>query len=246
MEQATLSRRPTQAAAGSFPPGSRLPAVLQALRYARDPLGYIEPLRRRYGDVFSLRFPYFGRLVYVADPAVVKRVFTGDPSVFHAGEANATVLEPALGPSSVLTLDEDEHLRQRKLILPPFHGASVTRYGELIREITERDIETWPRDRAFSLRPHTQRITLAVILRAVFGISDGARLEHASSLVDEFSRRSHLPTTIPPLRRHLGRFSPWTRFVRARESETTCCRCSWRRATTTAPRCPTRSCATSW
>jgi cytochrome P450 len=218
MEQATLSRRPTQAAAGSFPPGSRLPAVLQALRYARDPLGYIEPLRRRYGDVFSLRFPYFGRLVYVADPAVVKRVFTGDPSVFHAGEANATVLEPALGPSSVLTLDEDEHLRQRKLILPPFHGASVTRYGELIREITERDIETWPRDRAFSLRPHTQRITLAVILRAVFGISDGARLEHASSLVDEFSRRSHLPTTIPPLRRHLGRFSPWTRFVRAREA----------------------------
>jgi cytochrome P450 len=218
MEQATLSRDSIAAGARSFPPGSRLPAVVQALRYARDPLGYFEPLRRRYGDVFSLRFPYFGRLVYVADPGVVKQVFTGDPSVFHAGEANATVLEPAVGPNSVLTLDEAEHLRQRKLILPPFHGASVTRYGELIREITERDIESWPRGRSFSLRPHTQRITLAVILRAVFGIADGERLEHASGLVDEFARRSHLPTTVPALRRHLGPFSPWTRFVRAREA----------------------------
>jgi cytochrome P450 len=214
----TLPRGGTRAGGTSFPPGSRLPSVLQALRYQRDPLGYFEPLRRRYGDVFSLHFPYFGHLVYVADPHAVKRVFTGDPAVFHAGEANATVLEPALGPNSVLTLDEDEHLRQRKLILPPFHGASVTRYGELIREITERDIDSWPRDREFSLRPHTQQITLAVILRAVFGIADGERLEHASRLVDEFARRSHLPTTIPMLRRHLGRFSPWTRFVRAREA----------------------------
>ena len=218
MEQATLPAGGERAAARSFPPGSRLPAILQALRYARDPLGYFEPLRRRHGDVFSLHFPYFGHLVYVADPAVVKQVFTGDPSVFHAGEANATVLEPALGPNSVLTLDEDAHLRQRKLILPPFHGANVTRYGELIREIAERDIESWPRDRPFALRPHTQRITLSVILRAVFGIEDGERLEHASGLVDEFARRAHVPTNLPALRRHLGRFSPWTRFVRAREA----------------------------
>jgi cytochrome P450 len=218
MEQATLTGGRAEQAASTFPPGSRLPALLQAVRYQRDPLGYFEPLRRRYGDVFSLRFPYFGHLVYVADPAVVKRVFTGDPSVFHAGEANATVLEPALGPNSVLTLDDDEHLRQRKLILPPFHGAAVTKYGDLIREITERDIETWPRDRPFSLRPHTQRVTLAVILRAVFGIADGERLEHASGVVDQFARRSHLVTTMPVLRRHLGRFSPWTRFVRARDA----------------------------
>ena len=72
----------------------------------------------------------------MADPGIVKQVFTGDSALFHAGEANATVLEPTLGPNSVLTLDEDEHLRQRKLLLPPFHGESVSRYGELIREIT--------------------------------------------------------------------------------------------------------------
>jgi cytochrome P450 len=204
--------------ASASPPGSRLPGVLQGLSFARDPLGWLARLHRRHGDVFSVSFPYFGRIVYVADPALVKRVFTGDPAVFHAGEANATVLEPALGPRSVLTLDEAEHLRQRKVLLPPFHGESVTRYGELIREITERDLETWPADRAFALRPHTQRITLAVILRAVFGLERGERFDRATRLVGEFAARSDLVTQVPFLRRDLGGFSPWARFLRAREA----------------------------
>src|SRR6185503_18515232 len=98
----------------------------------------------RYGDIFSLSFPVFGRLVYVADPALVKELFTGSPEQFHAGEANATVLEPAMGPNSVLTLDEGPHLRQRKLLLPPFHGERIGRYGDLIREITVREMKRWP------------------------------------------------------------------------------------------------------
>ncbi len=198
------------------PPGSRLPAPIQGIRYARDPIGFFVDLHRRYGDVFTVRFPYFGRIIYAADPAVVKAIFAGDPAQFHAGEANATVLEPALGPHSVLTLDEGEHLRQRKLLLPPFHGESVRRYGELIREITERDMETWPVGRPFSLRPHTQRITLSVILRAVFGVHDEDRFARATTLVDEFGRRANLITQIPALRRNLGRFSPWARFQRAK------------------------------
>jgi cytochrome P450 family 135 len=217
MEQA-VSRRPFPTAAASSPPGSRLPGPVQGIRYMRDPIGFFVGLHRRYGDVFAVSFPYFGRVVYVADPDAVKRVFTGDPTLFHAGEANATVLEPALGPNSVLTLDEDEHLRQRKLLLPPFHGDRVIRYAELVREITERDIETWPVGQAFALRPHTQRITLAVILRAVFGISDKDRFERAAALTDEFARRVNLVTQLPFLRRDLGRFSPWTRFKRARAS----------------------------
>ena len=96
-----------------MPPGSRLPGALQALRYARDPLGFLIRLRERYGDIFTVRFPYFDRLVYLADPDLVKELFTGSPEQFHAGEANATVLEPALGPNSVLTLDDAPHMRQR-------------------------------------------------------------------------------------------------------------------------------------
>lgn len=207
---------PTVSPARTVPPGSRLPAAIQALRFARDPIGFLVRMRRRYGDVFTVAFPFFGRVVYVADPPAVKEVFSGDPAVFHAGEANASVLEPVLGPNSVLTLDEDEHMRQRKLLLPPFHGERVRRYGELIRKITEQEIERWPVGTAFALRPRTQRITLAVILRAVFGIRGHDRFEHAARLVEAFTSRSNLITQVPALRRDLGPWSPWTRFRRAR------------------------------
>jgi cytochrome P450 len=203
-------------AAPALPPGPRLPGIIQGVRYARDPLGFFTRLRGRYGSVFTVSFPYFGRVVYVADPGIVKQVFTGDPALFHAGEANATVLEPTLGPNSVLTLDEGQHLRQRKLLLPPFHGDSVHRYGELIRRIAEQDMRTWPIGEPFALRPHMQRITLAVILRAVFGVRDEERFRRASALVGEFARKADLITQAPWLRRDLGRLSPWSRFQRAR------------------------------
>src|SRR5438445_12834801 len=140
MEQATI-RQPAAATSSPFPPGPRAPALVQALRYARDPLGFLTRFQRRHGDVFTVSFPYFGRIVYVAHPELVKDVFTGSPAQFHAGEANATVLEPALGPNSVLTLDDAPHMRQRKLLLPPFHGDRIRGYGELIRETTELEME---------------------------------------------------------------------------------------------------------
>ncbi len=217
MEQATISSRPATASA-SFPPGPKAPALVQGLRYARDPLGFLTVFQRRYGDIFTISFPYFGRVVYVASPDLVKEVFTGSPTAFHAGEANATVLEPALGPNSVLTLDEAPHMRQRKLLLPPFHGERVERYGELMREITLREMESWPLGESFALRPHTQRITLAVIMRAVFGVHDEARLVRFEKLIDDFSGRVNAITAFPALRRNLGPWSPWTRFLRAREA----------------------------
>ena len=201
----------------ALPPGSKAPAPLQAARYVRDPLGFLTGYRERFGDVFTVRFPFFGRIFYVASPELVKAVFTGSPAVFHAGEANATMLEPALGPNSVLTLDDEAHMRQRKLLLPPFHGERVRRYGELIEEVTRRDMETWPVREAFALRPHAQRITLTVILRAVFGISDEARIDRATRLIDRFSDRVTTIVRFPILRRDLGPGSPWRHFVRARE-----------------------------
>jgi cytochrome P450 len=218
MEQATLPR--AQATRGAAaPPGSRAPGALQALRYSRDPLGFLSSQQRRYGDIFSVRFPFFGRLVYVARPDLVKAVFTGPPADFHAGEANATVLEPALGPNSVLTLDDAPHMRQRKLLLPPFHGERVQRYGELIVEMTRREMERWPLGQPFAMRPHTQRITLAVIMRAVFGVHDEERLVRFERLIEEFARRVGGPaTSFPALRRSYGGFSPWARFLRSRDA----------------------------
>jgi len=217
MEQATVPHPPL-GVRGEVPPGSRAPSPIQALRYARDPLGFLIHLQRRYGDVFSVAFPFFGRLYYVADPALVKALFTGPPDRFHAGEANATVLEPALGPNSVLTLDDAPHMRQRKLLLPPFHGERISGYGELIQAMTARQMETWPVGEPFALRPHTQRITLAVIMRAVFGVHDEERLVRFERLIDDFSKRVGLITTFPALRRNFGPGSPWPRFLRSREA----------------------------
>jgi cytochrome P450 len=184
----------------------------------RAPLGFLTQLQRRHGDIFSVSFPYFGKVVYVADPALVKAVFTGSPEQFHAGEANATVLEPALGPNSVLTLDDVPHMQQRKLLLPPFHGERIQRYGELMREVTLREMESWPVGEPFALRRHTQRITLAVIMRAVFGVHDEERLARFERLIETFASRVNAITAFPMLRRNLGRWSPWPRFLRAREA----------------------------
>jgi cytochrome P450 len=218
MEQATIPRPRLDSATAALPPGPRAPGIVQLLHYARDPLGFLADYQRRFGDIYTVRFPYFGRIVYVAQPDLVKALFTGDPAVFHAGEANATVLEPALGPNSVLTLDDGPHLRQRKLLLPPFHGERVQRYGDLIVEITRREMESWPVGEPFAMRPHTQRITLAVIMRAVFGVHDEARLARFEGLIDDFARRVGLVASVPPLRRDLGRLSPWGRFVRSRQA----------------------------
>ncbi len=218
MEQATLPQAGLGRGIAAAPPGSRAPSAMQLLRYGRDPLGFLSVQQRRFGDIFGVRFPYFGRITYVARPDLVKALFSGDPAVFHAGEANASVLEPALGPHSVLTLDDAPHMRQRRLLLPPFHGERVRRYGELITAIAREEMESWPVGEPFALRPHTQRIPLAVIMRAVVGVHDRGRLARFEGLIDDFARKVGLIASIPPLRRDLGPLSPWGRFVRSRRA----------------------------
>jgi cytochrome P450 len=171
--------------------------------------------RERYGDVFSSHFPFFGRIVYVADPALVKEVFTGDPATFRAGEANATVLGDALGDHSLLTLDEGRHLSQRKLLLPPFHGAAVRRYAEVMAEATAREVERWPVGRSFSLRPHMQAITLDVILRAVFGVRDGERMDRFRATIPRLGNLSSVLDWLPFMQRDLGGLTPAARFRKA-------------------------------
>lgn len=199
----------------ALPPGPRGPAVLQSLRLLLRPIDFLDHCLRRYGDVFTLRFVGMGDLVYVADTETVKEIFTGDASVFHAGEANE-VMEPVLGSRSVLLLDEDEHLRERRLLLPPFHGDRVRRYRELVGEITAAEVGRWPRGRPFSLRPRMQAITLEVILRAVFGIREAERLDRLRVLLPKMLDHGTVVVWMPFLRRDLGPGSPWRRFVRVR------------------------------
>ncbi len=183
------------------------------------PIPFLDRASRRYGDVFTVRFP-IGTLVFIADPAVIKQVFTGDPDTFHAGEANATPLEPLMGRNSVLLLDGREHMRQRKLMLPSFHGERMQRYGDVMREVAEEEIARWPVGEAFGLRPRTQEITLQIIMRTVFGIHEAERLarlgERLSAMLDiGMQSRALAAIALPQVRRTIGR-NIWKRFLRLR------------------------------
>jgi cytochrome P450 len=147
----------------------------------------MEDLRRRYGDSFTLRIANEGTWVFITDPEAVKQVFTGDPRLLHAGEANVVLL-PVLGPNSVLLLDEGEHMRQRKLMLPAFHGDRLRGYAETMRRVAENEIASWPLDRPLAARPRMQALTLEVIMRTVFGVQDEARKRRLTKTLSELLR----------------------------------------------------------
>jgi cytochrome P450 len=159
-----------------LPPGPRMPRPVQTLGWISRPGPWMERLRDRYGDAFTLRIQNEGTWGLMSDPDAVKQVFTGDPELLHAGEANA-ILRPMVGPRSVLLLDEREHMTQRKLLLPPFHGERMKAYGELMTEVAEREIATWPAGEVVATRPSMQRLTLEIVMRAIFGVSDSRGLE---------------------------------------------------------------------
>ncbi len=152
----------------------------------------------RYGDVFRLKIAYEGTWVMLADPDAVKQVFIGDPRVFHAGEGNQ-ILETFLGPSSILVLDEKPHMSQRKLLLPPFHGARMQGYERAMSEIAMREIESWPTGTPYELRPRMQAITLDIILRTVFGVGEGARLAELRDALRNFLDLTTNPRLLLPV-----------------------------------------------
>jgi cytochrome P450 len=166
----------------AIPPGPRYPRALQTIGWIARPGPFLERCRERYGDVFTLRIAHEGTWVMLADPEAIKQVFTGDPRLLHAGEANA-ILRPFVGDNSVLLLDEDPHMAQRKLMLPPFHGERMQRYGELMADVARREIARWPEGEPLALWPRMQAVTLEVIIRAVFGVEEDARFERLRGLL---------------------------------------------------------------
>lgn len=117
-----------------------------------------------------------GPIVMISDPEEIREVMTAPPDVLHPGEG-AKVIEPIVGPTSVIVLDEERHLEQRKLMLPPFHGEALRRVSGLIDEYCEREVSSWPVGESLALHPRLQRVTLEIILRVVFGLEQGRQLE---------------------------------------------------------------------
>lgn len=160
--------------------------------------------------MFTLRAFPGGTRVFLADPQDIKTVFTGDPEIFRAGEGNA-VLEPVMGSRSVLLIDGEEHIAQRRRMLPAFHGESVSNYRDIVEAATHAEIDRWPLDRPFRMMPAMRRITLEVILRAVIGAKDPKRL---SDLRKTLPRVADVGGTVMLLWvwPELGRLGPWRRY----------------------------------
>jgi cytochrome P450 len=177
-----------------LPPGPSLPRAIQTAGFLLFGARFLEAIHRRYGDAVTLGTLFDQRFVMVFDPELVKQVFRGSAMALHAGEANA-LLGPVLGERSVLLLDEGEHLRHRRLMLPPFHGARLQAYEQEMRDATDAEIDRWPVDEPFAMLETMQSLTLRVILRAVFGYHPGR---------DEQELRRRLRQMIEPLSRPRG------------------------------------------
>ena len=151
------------------PPAIALPALAQMLRFSQRQIEFVFDARARHGDVFEMRAGVKGGAIVTCHPEHARSLFTAKPE--HVPTLTSeSPLRPIVGADSVLTANGDRHMRQRKLLLPPFHGAAIERYSETIRDATEREIDRWPTGFAFALAPRIQAITLQVIMSAIFGI----------------------------------------------------------------------------
>ena len=167
-----------------------------------------------YGDTFTIRLLGAPPFVFCSHPAAIKEIFTGDPEVLRAGRGNE-VLKPIIGPNSVALLDGVRHRRERKLLMPPFHGERMRLYGGIMREIVDRSIDDWPVERLFPIHKYMQQITLDIILRTVFGVDEGDMLSRLRVLLVEFLGlfASSLPLLmIPRLQVNLGPLTAWKRI----------------------------------
>jgi cytochrome P450 len=197
-----------------LPPGPRTP--LQTLGFWARPLSFLEHCRERYGSRFTLRLLGSPPLVMVSDPEEIKQVFTAPADVLHPGEG-ARLLESIVGARSVILLDEAAHLEQRKLMLPAFHGERMERLAGLVREVTGDEVARWPTAEPIALQPRLQALTLEVILRAVFGLDPGRRLdllrERLTALLEWGSNPLSL---LPVFQVEVAGRGPWATFQRTR------------------------------
>src|SRR3954454_16357076 len=165
-----------------LPPEVSGPPLLQTLRWLLRPIAFMEDCRRRYGDVFGVRFTGFETPMYVISrPDTIKAVYTERSNGLPPGRT--VTLEPLLGPDSLLLLEGNEHLARRRLMLPPFHGERMRAYEEIVQELVDTEIDSWPLTTEFAIHPRMQALTLEVILRVVFGVDELDRLDRLRGLL---------------------------------------------------------------
>lgn len=203
------------------PKAKGLRRTLRIFRLILQPTGYMDDNVRRYGSMFKIGGDSSPPLVYVGDPEVVREIFMLDATQVATGQSNA-VLQAMVGEHSILLLDGNPHQRQRKLLMPSFHGDRLRAYGQLICDITRQVSAEWQPGQSIVARPPMQELTLGVILQAVFGLRAGARLSNLQRLMSTMLDSFAYPISasflfFPALQKDWGAWSPWGRFLRLRE-----------------------------
>jgi cytochrome P450 len=183
------------------------------------PLAFLERCRARYGRRFTIRLPFTPPFVMLTDPDEIRQVFTAPADVLHPG-SGARVLEPVVGGNSVILLDGDAHMEQRRLMLPAFHGRRIEKLAALVEEVTDQVTTRWPDDSPLQLHEQFQRLTLEIILRAVFGLEPGPRMEALRERLGAMLQFGERPISLVPpragsLAARVGqRVGPFAQFVR--------------------------------
>ena len=156
----------------SLPPGPKAPSALQTVEWIVRPTALLRRAQARYGEPFTIRTAWSDApLVLISDPAEIKRVYAAPPDVLQGGEA-AGFLEPFAGRNSILILHGPEHARQRKLVMPPFHGEALKRWTDTMADVAHEELDTWPPGTPLKALPRMRALTLEVIQRVIFGSRD--------------------------------------------------------------------------
>ncbi len=197
----------------SLPPEPSGSPLVQTLKWSFRPLQFMQECRERYGDAFSVRFVSFERpMVMISDPAAIKALYTERSHGLPPGRN--IVLEPIVGSRSLLILQGADHLAHRKLMLPAFHGERMRAYAPVVEEIVGREIDSWPLGEEFAIHPRMQAVTLEVILRVVFGVAEGPRLQALREVLTTVLEETASPFAqlIGLATRRFGGRGPWARF----------------------------------
>lgn len=203
---------PLPNATSPLPPGPSTPHSLQTVRAVLSPRLGLPRLRARYGDTFTIRLPVYGKALVISDPTEVKQLYRTSPEIADNLDVN---LGRVLGSGSLFAITGEQHRKQRKLLVPPFHGRRLGRYEQIVEQEALAEFASWPQDRRFATLPSMRRLTLNIILRAVFGARD-AESDRLRELLPQLVTLGSKLAVLPVPENGVGPWKPWRRFRRLR------------------------------
>lgn len=214
----------TSSSNNKLPPTVKAPAIVGMIRALLDQFGTLERYQKKYGEIYytpqsSLLPPY----VMFSNPQGIEQVFSADPNIFEVGTQSTIPVRVLLGDNSLVLLDGIAHQKQRKLLMPPFHGERMKSYGQTMVEVTKEVIATWKVGQTICIRDYTQEISLQVILKTIFGLDEGAKSDRLKAILVDWLAIFNSPLNsfflfFPALQKDLGILTPWSKFLKQKRA----------------------------